>query len=560
MVPVLAIDCLPSETDYNKLELCKNDLVREVDLLIVRIKPNEEEIKKLDSKIKLFQSSINVDVAKQKELVKEVAKRETQVAEHYVLFSLKTRDLYKKFRSRTTMSALFSQMGTGKGQREIAYVNTAGDRDRQLILGLSTEILELEEDKKNLEEQRVKLSALQMTVNKQATSLKDVVSKANIYKNELLGKIAALSAKQQEILNEKQGTFSTTVGDVPLADDPNSRPDYNPGFSPAFAAFSFGAPHFKGMSQYGAYGRAKSGQSAEDILRAYYGGIEIKKDYDPGKQIGVSGFGRMDIETYVKRIYEVPNSWGDNGGFEALKAQAVAARSYALAWTDQGKGGSICTTEACQVYKNSNKGGKWEEAVNATRGWVLWANGKPVKAFYASTSGGHIQGYTDSYSGYSTSGLWDTSNGRAGWTSQAYEKIAESPWFYKGWYKSRSGDACGRGHPWLNGEEMADILNAWAVLYQQGQKDDRVVPTDYYSCFKKSANPYTLSELRSKGGYSGVNNVSVSYSDGGYTANVTFSTNKGDVTIKGSEFKDAFNLRAPGRIALKSALFNIEKK
>ena len=37
------------------------------------------------------------------------------------------------------------------------------------------------------------------------------------------------------------------------------------------------------------------------------------------------------LEEYVKRIYEMPSSWGDQGGMEALKAQAVAARSYALA-------------------------------------------------------------------------------------------------------------------------------------------------------------------------------------------------------------------------------------
>ena len=48
----------------------------------------------------------------------------------------------------------------------------------------------------------------------------------------------------------------------------------------------------------------------------------------------------------MKRIYEMPSSWGDQGGMEALKAQAVAARSYALA-----RGGSICATEACQVVK-----------------------------------------------------------------------------------------------------------------------------------------------------------------------------------------------------------------
>lgn len=78
---------------------------------------------------------------------------------------------------------------------------------------------------------------------------------------------------------------------------------------------------------------------------------------------------------------------------------------------------------------------------------------------FASTSGGYLIGYTDSASGYSTRGFWDTPSGRGGWTSQAYEKTAGSPWFYKGWYKD-SGAACGRSHPWLNSEEMADILNA----------------------------------------------------------------------------------------------------
>jgi len=281
---------------------------------------------------------------------------------------------------------------------------------------------------------------------------------------EISTKIASLSAKQQSILAEKQGTFTTTVGDVPLADDANARPDYNPGFSPAFAAFSFGAPHFKGMSQYGAFGRAKSGQNYETILHAYYGGIEIKRDYPSDKKIKVQGFGEMEIETYMKRVYEVPNSWGDDGGFEALKAQAIAARSYALSWTDEGRGGAICTTQACQVYKNSDKGGNWERAVNETKGMVLWNNNKPFKAWYASTSGGYQESYTDSYSSYTTPGFWDTPSGRGGWTSQAYEKVGNSPWFYKGWYKGTSGDTCGRSHPWFTGEEMADILNAWVVI------------------------------------------------------------------------------------------------
>ena len=514
------------------------------------LETNKGEASKIEAKLKSIQSQISVASTKLKATEANIKDRSEKVSTQYLILSVKIREMYMRLRSQPLWISLFSTMNMGEVRRELAYRQDSNEADKQMIVSLVSEIGKLEVDKKALETQKAQLAKLQTDLDKQ-----NAVFKAAI--KEISTKIAALSAKQQAILAEKQGTFTTTVGDVPLADDVNARPDYNPGFSPAFAAFSFGAPHFKGMSQYGAFGRAKSGQSVEDILHAYYGGIEIKKDYDAGKQISVAGFGRMDIETYVKRIYEMPGSWGDEGGMEALKAQAVAARSYALAWTDQGNGGAICTTQACQVYKNADKGGKWEEAVNATKGWVLWNNGKPFKAWYASTSGGYQVSYTDSYSGYTTPSLWDTQSGRDGWTSKAYEKIGGSPWFYKGWYKGTSGDTCSRSHPWLNGEEMADILNAWVVL--KSGSDDRVSPTG--SCW--GGNPYSISDLRAKArgnGYANVTGVSVSYSDGGYTSNVHFETDRGGVDISGADFMKMFNLRAPGRISLKSSLFNIEKK
>jgi peptidoglycan hydrolase-like amidase len=303
------------------------------------------------------------------------------------------------------------------------------------------------------------------------------------------------------------------------------------------------------MSQYGAFGRAKNGQNYEQILRAYYGsGIEIR-DHNPDAQITVTGHGTYSLEEYAKRIYEVPSSWGDNGGMEALKAQAVAARSYALA-----RGGTICATEACQVFKSEVKGGKWEEAVNATRGKVVYANGSPLSTMYASTSGGYQESYTSN--GYTTPAFWDTPSGRSGWTSQAYEKTGGSPWFYKGWYRDRSGDNCGRSHPWLTSEEMADILNGWHVLFNGGGDSSRVTPVG--NCW--GGNPYSMNDLRGIGGFTSVSGVSVTYSEAGTTASVVFQTNKGSVTINGNDFYKAFNLRAPGKIALKSGLFNIEKK
>jgi hypothetical protein len=371
-----------------------------------------------------------------------------------------------------------------------------------------------------------------------------------------------LTAKQQAILAEKSGTFKTSVGDVPLADDYNASPAFNPGFSPAFAAFSFGAPHFKGMSQYGAFGRAKNGQRMETILQAYYGNVRIETvetNFDLPTTVGNLPF----EDNYLKGIAEMPASWADEGGYEALKAQAIAARSYALAYTDWRMGDRsskkpICITESCQVY-NSGKAsnpGRWGDAVNDTRGKILVSNSsnEVVNAWYASTSGGYQESYSSL--GHSTPAFWDTANGRDGWTSQAYEKIAGSPWFYKGWYKSRSGDNCGRSHPWLTSEEMADVLNGWVVLFGGGGDSSRVTPEG--PCW--GDNPYSKEELRAIGGYTSVSDVSVTYGNNGVTANVTFQTNKGSVTINGNDFYKAFNLRAPGRIALKSGLYNIERK
>ena len=559
-----AEDCVPPSSGDNPLALSEKiakcqDAWNQMEKAI---KPHADALRKMESDIAAFQARIKVIEGEVAKKAVAITAGEREFAGFLGLAGRRIRQFYIRNTINTPMTAFFSSFNVGSLLRDMAYQKSVTNEDKKTITHTVLSVKDLEDKKKTLENERATLAYIREETDKRAVSVRKLVGEASAYQSKLTGIIASLTAKQREILSEKSGTFQTTVGDVPLADDPASRPDYSPGFSPAFAAFSFGAPHFRGMSQYGAFGRAKSGQGAEDILKAYYGsGAEIKKDYDPNRQIGVAGYGRMDIETYVKRIYEVPNSWGDEGGIEALKAQAVAARSYALAWTREGTGGDICTNEGCQVYKNANKGGRWEEAVNATRGWVLMKDGKIISAWYASTSGGYQESYnTLAYlqngSNYTTPGFWDTPSGRGGWTSQAYEKIAGSPWFYKGWYRSRSGDSCGRSHPWLNSEEMADILNGWVVLFGGGGDSGRVTPQG--SCW--GGNPYNMSELKSIGGYSSVSGVSVTYSDSGVTASVTFQTDKGSTTMNSGDFYRAFNLRAPGRIALKSGLFNIEKK
>jgi len=525
-------------------------------------KPHVDTLRKMEADIAAFLNRIAMIEGELAKKAIAITQGEQELGDLLIVANRRIRSFYMRSSHTSLITVLLSSSDVGSALRNYGYQQAVTNEDKRVITQTAVMVKELEDKKKKLEQERITLASMKEDVDARALSVRTLVGEATAYQNKLSTTIASLSALQESILAAKTGTFQTSVGDVPLADDAASRPDYNPGFSPAFAAFSFGAPHYKGMSQYGAYGRAKGGQSAEDILRAYYGDVEIKKDYDAGKEISVEGYGRINIETYTKRIYEVPNSWGDDGGFEALKAQAVAARTYALAWTNEGTGGAICTDEGCQVYKNSDKGGNWERAVNETRGWVLKKDGKLIKPWYASTSGGYQESYDAlSYrndgSHYNTPAFWDTKNGRDGWTSQAYEKIGGSPWFYKAWYKNRAGDSCGRSHPWLTSEEMADILNAWVVLFQGGGDSSKVTPIS--SCW--GGSPYSMAELRSIGGYTSVSGVSVTYSNAGVTSTVTFQTNKGSTPpISGADFKKAFNLRSPGRISLMSGLFNIEKK
>ncbi|MBI5619561.1 hypothetical protein HY950_01245 [Candidatus Gottesmanbacteria bacterium] len=512
------------------------------------IKPHADALKKMEADIAAFQARIKVVEGEVAKKAVAIAAGEKELAGFLGLAARRIREFYIRNTINTPFTAFLSSTNVGSLLRVMAYQQAAVNEDKKSITQTALSVKDLEDRKKAFESERASLAYLKEETDRRAVSVRKLVGEASAYQSKLTGIIASLTAQQQAILNARSGTFTTSVGDVPLADDPNASPNFNPGFSPAFAGFSFGAyTHRKGMSQYGAKGRAERGQSYRDILRAYYGREPVGKD--TGGDISVSGYGSMNFEDkYLLGIAEMPSSFPK----EALKAQAIAARSYAyFLYKTQGR--TICTTESCQVYSGSKANsppGEWRSAVEETRGQVI----EGVTTFYSSTTGG-----------YSTTTGWDTICGNQGcWTGDAYEKIASSPWFYKGWYTAdyyNSSAKCGRSHPWLSSEEFADIVNAWQVR-RDGEDASRILPVTINSCPINGAtgNPYSLSELRDRGGFTSVSGVSVTYNSGGYTDTVILQTNKGEVRIAGSEFKEAFNLRAPGYISIRSSLYNIEKK
>ena len=547
----LSLVALRAEPDCNNpargdIDYCLEKIQKEIDALKPAHDYNKQEL--ADLKVQVSSLSLKISALSKQltEIEGEIDDREEDLAYAQKIFEEKSRHHYKYIRFYDPFQAFLSSSTASKAFQEMGIRQKVAGEDIKTMEKYGEDLVKLKVDKENLEKNKLSLSLAKDTVSKRATFLQGEVEKTESY-------LTSLSGKQQALIAQKEAGFQTSVGDTPATLEPCSGPPgspnfCDPGYRPAYAAFSFGAPHRTGMSQYGAYGRSKSGQSAETILADYYQGASLNKNFPIPDTIGVTGIGRVSFEdNYLLGIYEVPESWGDNGGYEALKAQAVAARSYALYSTNNGAG-TICTTEACQVYKPQLKSGKWAQAVRETRGWVMTKDGKAAGTYYASTSGG----YTVSQWGWT--GIKDAKDGN--WPSLAYEKVSGSPWFYKGWYKSRAGATCGKNSPWLTGVQLADIVNGWKVLYQGGGDVSRVSPIDT-SCW--GGNPYSISELQGIGGYISVDSVSVVYSNGGYTQSVVLGTNKGSVTIAGEEFKKAFNLRAPGYIGIKSSLFNIEK-
>jgi stage II sporulation protein D len=107
----------------------------------------------------------------------------------------------------------------------------------------------------------------------------------------------------------------------------------------------------------------------------------------------------VDLEQYLYSVLGAEMS--ATFPAEALKAQAVAARTYAL-YRSRSAGNKLFdvdNTEASQVYRGlSTEANTTQAAVKATSGQVMTYNGKPILAAFHSASGGHTENVEDIWS------------------------------------------------------------------------------------------------------------------------------------------------------------------
>src|SRR5919106_1048380 len=148
---------------------------------------------------------------------------------------------------------------------------------------------------------------------------------------------------------------------------------------------------------HGVYPRFESScvRHEQPLLHARFRGtVEVGTAAD-----GLFVIGEVPFEDYLKGIAEVPRRWP----VEALKAQVVAARTYAMSrlrlGSSEGRalGYDLCATTACQVYLGMGVeagpwGQRWVRAVEQTEGQILLYDGKPADTLYSSTSPGRTYG------------------------------------------------------------------------------------------------------------------------------------------------------------------------
>jgi stage II sporulation protein D len=116
--------------------------------------------------------------------------------------------------------------------------------------------------------------------------------------------------------------------------------------------------------------------------RRYRGSIELIAHQD-----GIEVINVVNVEAYLRGV--VPAEMSASWPMAALKAQAVAARSYAISLAGAHGDYDLCAGVSCQVYRGMDaENARSDEAVRATDGIVVTYDGRIARTYYFADSGG----------------------------------------------------------------------------------------------------------------------------------------------------------------------------
>ena len=256
----------------------------------------------------------------------------------------------------------------------------------------------------------------------------------------------------------------------------------------------------------------------------YYGGFRYERI--GGGDLTVVNI--VDLETYIKGVvpYEMSSSWP----LEALKVQAVCARSYAYINIHSGKHTSyhfdVCNTTDCQAYYGAGTNSssyqateRTDQAVDETAGEYAWYDGQVIEAFYSSSHGGASE---------SVYNVWGTSLKQYPYlcgVEDPYEADMASKNSYSSWTVSYTSSELAQrlenyGYDASSGIESltltySDLGNVIQVrVNYRGGGSDTIRPSSMRSVFGISSIRFTVNGQAASSG-----SGTTSSSGGGLTAN-----------------------------------------
>jgi peptidoglycan hydrolase-like amidase len=194
----------------------------------------------------------------------------------------------------------------------------------------------------------------------------------------------------------------------------------------------------------------------------------------------------LPIEDYLRGLGEVPSSWP----LEAIKAQIVAARCYALTHMGSTSLYDVDDTTQFQVYRGiDSESASQNAAVDQTVGQVLMYNGRVIEAFFSASDGGHTANVSDVFGGslatypYLRGVLdpWDIVAPRHTWYTAAYSYATLERVYFSGADVASYGHLVGFD---LRDRDASDRLNAVALIGSRGVK--RIGVSAFMHAFNRS--------------------------------------------------------------------------
>jgi SpoIID/LytB domain protein len=198
-------------------------------------------------------------------------------------------------------------------------------------------------------------------------------------------------------------------------------------------------------------------------------------------------------QEYLYGLAEVPSSWPP----AALRAQAIAARTYAFTKAAAGQHRAVCdcalyASSFDQVYAGWDKEGglageRWVKAVDDTEGRVIVDQGSTIQAFYMSSSGGHTENNENVWGGtpipylrgVCDPGDYTTSNPSAVWqvsytAEELTERLGLGIGTVTGFANAQRGVSGRIVTITVRGQDGSATISGSALRSALGLRDDRV--------------------------------------------------------------------------------------